>query len=129
MSKIRVVVIDDEHFNRGLITLLIRRFRPDFEIAAEADSVRDGWKAIREQRPDVVFLDIKMPDGSGFDLLKMFKVVPFETIFVTGFDEFQQNASELNAIDYVLKPIDLDKFQQALSNVEQKVIEKRNHRI
>jgi two-component system LytT family response regulator len=78
-----------------------------------------------ESQPDVVFLDIKMPDGSGFDLLNMFPVINFKAVFVTGFDEYVVKAFEYNAYDYVLKPIDIGKFQGTVERVRLKVIEDR----
>lgn len=124
MNKIRAVVIDDEFFNRGLITLLINRLNPDFEIAGEAENLRDGIKLINSVNPDVVFLDIKMPDGSGFDLLKKFPGFTFEVVFITGFDDYVMQALEQKALDYVLKPIDLDKFKVTLEKVQERLIQK-----
>jgi two-component system LytT family response regulator len=117
----RIIVIDDEHFNRELITMLIRRFSPASEIVAEEKSIRGGFRVISELDPDVVFLDIKMPDGTGFDLLRMFESPRFEVVFVTGFDEYTEKAALFNAYDYVLKPIDLEKFEQTLKGVIKKV--------
>src|SRR4051812_27075175 len=101
MNDIKVVVIDDEFFNRGLITMLIKRFKPGFVIAAESGSLREGYAAIEENKPHAVFLDIKMPDGSGFDLLRMYDKRDFEVVFVTGFDEYNMKALEMQALDYV----------------------------
>ncbi len=118
MNKIRTVVVDDEYFNRGLITMLIGNMSERFEIVGEAENLRDGYKMVERLNPDVVFLDIKMPDGSGFELLRMFDRLSFEVVFVTGFDDFTLKAFEFNALDYILKPIDLDKFKQTLDKIE-----------
>src|SRR5262245_44475487 len=125
MNEIKAVVIDDEFLNRELIKLLVTRVSPEFVLAGEAENLRDGFDLISEIQPDVVFLDIKMPDGSGFDLLNMFPVINFKAIFVTGFDEYVVKAFEYNAFDYVLKPIDTDKFQQTVSRVRLKILEDR----
>ena len=122
----RVIIIDDEHFNRSLISLLIKRYSPYAQVVAEEASISGGYRAIVDHRPDVVFLDIKMPDGSGFDLLRMFESPPFEVIFVTGFDDYTEKAALFRAYDYVLKPIDLEKFQVTLEGVERKVASKRS---
>src|SRR5690606_34914736 len=98
-------LIDDEYFNRELIKMMINRLKPNFQILAEAEGIRRGYDLIEEIRPDVVFLDIKMPDGSGFDLLKRFKTVDFIVVFITGFDEFSLKGKEHEALDYILKPI------------------------
>lgn len=121
MNKISTVVVDDEFFNRGLITMLINRFGPEYEIVGEAESVSEGYKLISRLKPRVVFLDIKMPDGSGFDLLKKFDSFDFEVVFITGFDTYVLQAFEYNALDYILKPVDLDKFKQTVERVSQRL--------
>jgi two-component system, LytTR family, response regulator len=124
MNRINAVVIDDEFFNRGLITLLINRLNPDFNIVGEAEGIREGLRLIEKTRPDVVFLDIKMPDGSGFDLLDQVPGFTFEVVFITGFDDYTIEAFEKKALDYVLKPIDLDKFKITLDKVHEKILKK-----
>lgn len=124
MNKIKAVVIDDEYFNRGLISMLITRLNQAFIISGEAESVSEGFKIINELRPDVVFLDIKMPDGSGFEILEKFESIYFEVVFITGFDDYTMEAFEHNALDYVLKPVDLDKFKDTLEKVQQRIFNK-----
>jgi two-component system, LytTR family, response regulator len=121
MKKIKAAVIDDEYFNRELISLLITRTSDNFEICGCAGSMREGIVLIKEKNPEVIFLDIKMPDGSGFDLLSHFEPVNFEVIFVTGFDNYALKAFEFNALDYILKPVDLDKFKLTLERIESRI--------
>lgn len=125
MSSINAVIVDDEFFNRSLIHTLISRINVNFNIVAQAENVKEGYKLINRTRPDVVFLDIKMQDGSGFDLLRKFDKINFEVVFVTGFDEYALKAFQFNAIDYVLKPIDTDKFAETLGRVEERVNKKQ----
>ena len=129
MNKIKAIIVDDEFFNRGLINMLITKLNPNFVVSGEAESVNEGYKLISEIGPDVVFLDIKMPDGSGFDLLKKFTSINFEVVFITGFDKYALQAFEHNALDYVLKPVDLDKFKQTLERVERRLNKSRAHEV
>lgn len=118
MSSINSVIIDDESFNRELVKDFILKLNPAYNIIGEADNIEDGYELINRFKPDLVFLDIKMPGGSGFDLLERFKTYNFEVVFITGFDEYAIKAFEFNALDYVLKPIDQSKFRKTLDNVK-----------
>lgn len=124
MKKIKSVVIDDEYLNRDLITKLINRLDPNFEIIGEADNIGSGFDLITECNPDLVFLDIKMPGGNGFELLKRFEKPNFEVVFITGFDEYALQAFEYNALDYILKPIDTDKLKNTLEKVYKRISSK-----
>jgi two-component system LytT family response regulator len=124
MNKIKAVIIDDEHFNRGLIRMLITKLNASYAVMGEAENIKEGFDLILKEKPNVVFLDIKMQDGSGFDLLGLFNEIEFEIVFVTGFDEYTLKAFEMNAMDYVLKPIDLDKFRETLDRVEARISHK-----
>lgn len=115
--KIRSILVDDEYFNRELIKMMIGRLSNEFEIIGEAEGIRKGRELITELKPDVVFLDIKMPDGSGFDLISGLGNIDFEVVFITGFDEFAIKALQHRAIDYVLKPIDQDKLKATLEKL------------
>lgn len=117
MKKIRAVVIDDEFYNRGLISKLVVKSHTGFEIIGIAEDMEEGFELINSVKPDLVFLDIKMPGGSGFDLLRKFETPFFEVVFVTGFDEYAIQAFEFNALDYILKPIDTAKLEKTLNKV------------
>lgn len=127
MKKIKAVIVDDEVSNLNFITDLISELNPCFDIIGQAHNVKSGFDLITEMKPEVVFLDIKMPDGSGFTLLEMFSEITFEVVFISGFDEYALKAFEFNAMDYVLKPIDAEKFSKTLkkvhSNIESKGIQ------
>jgi two-component system LytT family response regulator len=115
---IQCIIIDDESFNRELIRDFITRLNPAYHIIGEADNIDSASDMIRKLKPDLIFLDIKMPGGSGFDLLARFDTNTFEVVFVTGFDEYAIKAFEFNAMDYVLKPIDQSKFKNTLQQVK-----------
>lgn len=125
MNKIRTIVVDDEYLNRDLVRQLIESIDLNFEIVADAENIDVAFDIINKYNPDVIFLDIKMPDGTGFDLLKKFKDPKFEVIFITGFDEYAIKAFEFNALDYVLKPIDMDKLKITLQRVFKRISEKK----
>jgi len=121
MKKVRAVVIDDEFYNRGLISKLVVKTHSGFEIVGTAEDLEEGYELINSVQPDLVFLDIKMPGGSGFDLLRKFENPSFEVVFVTGFDEYAIQAFEFNALDYILKPIDTVKLKKTLSKVYHRI--------
>lgn len=102
----RVVIIDDEPDAIEVLKLILQTYCPDVEIAGIAGGVEAGYKLICQKSPDIVFLDIRMEDGTGFDLLNKFKTINFKTIFTTAFEEYAVNAFRYHALDYLLKPID-----------------------
>ena len=118
---IRGIIVEDEIRSRDTLRGLLSRYCKNVEIIAEADSYRSGLAAIKEQQPDVVFLDIQMPDGSGFKLLEEFDEIKFEIIFTTAFDQFAIKAIKYSALDYLLKPIDPEELVSALKKVENKI--------
>lgn len=124
---IQCIIIDDELFNRELIRDFITRLNADYKIVGEADNIDSAYQLIKRLKPDLIFLDIKMPGGSGFDLLERFDANEFETVFVTGFDEYAIKAFEFNALDYVLKPIDQSKFRNTLQQVKQRFDNRLSH--
>lgn len=117
MTNINALVVDDEILNRDLITKLILKTNSNYNVVGDAENIEVAYKLINELKPDVVFLDIKMPGGNGFDLLRKFENPPFEVVFITGFDEYAIQAFEFNALDYILKPIDTTKLKNTLDKV------------
>ncbi len=124
MKKIKALVIDDEASNRRLISKLISQLNNAFEIIGEAASVEEGYTLINDLKPDIIFLDIKMQDGTGFTLLELFAEINFEVVFVTGFDNYAVQAFEFEALDYVIKPINPVKFSKTLTRVELRITNK-----
>lgn len=121
MGEIRAIIVEDEFLNRRLIKTLIGKVSPSFNVVGEAKNVEEGLILINTLKPDVVFLDIKMPDGNGFDLLRINGKCDFEVVFITGFDEYALQAFEFNAMDYILKPIDSEKLTRALGRVKARI--------
>lgn len=120
---IRVLIIDDEANNREKLRNLLKNCCSDVQVIGEADGVRSGISAIRQQLPDLVFLDIRMDDGSGFDLLNRFETVDFKVIFVTAYEEYAIRAFRLSAVDYLLKPVDPDELSEAVEKAAELMME------
>lgn len=114
----RVIIVDDEPLARDRLRAMLAK-EPEVEVIAECSDGREALNAIRRENPDVVFLDIQMPEMDGFEVLDHLKEgqVP-QIIFVTAFDEFAVKAFEVHALDYLLKPFDRDRLKQALSRVK-----------
>ena len=110
----KALVIDDEKRTRNFITMLIRSFGLDIEVVGQAESVVTALQEIKTHNPDLIFLDIQMPDGTGFDVLKALEDKNFEVIFITAHEEFAIKAIKFSALDYILKPIDPDELKSAL---------------
>jgi len=103
---LKAVIIDDEKNGRNTLIGLLENYCPEVEIIGEANNVKTGIEAIKKWQPDVVFLDIEMPDGTGFDLLSQIDSIDFEVVFVTAYDNYAIKAFQCSAVDYLLKPID-----------------------
>jgi two-component system LytT family response regulator len=114
---IRAIVIDDEAPSREVMCNYLRDFSTDVKVVATASSVKSGYRAIVKNNPDVVFLDIEMPDGKGFDLLQMFSKINFRIIFVTAYSEYAIKAFRVNAADYILKPVKIDELNAAVEKI------------
>lgn len=123
---IRCVIVEDEPKSRETLNGLLKRFCPEVLVSAEADGYQSGRDAILEHKPDVVFLDIEMPDGSGFKLLESLTDIEFEIIFTTAFEQFAIKAIRYAALDYLLKPIAPDELIEAVNKVKDKKVKKNN---
>ena len=121
MTKIKCVLIDDEFSGREMLSGLIGSFCPELEIIGIADSADSGYALINEKSPSLVFLDIRMPTKSGFEMLHMFQSIDFHVIFVSGFDEYALQAFDFNAVDYILKPIDYSKLIKAVNRAVHRI--------
>jgi two-component system LytT family response regulator len=114
---IRAVIIDDEKLARDVIFNYLNEYCPDVEVVAQASSVKTALTSIQKTTPDLVFLDIEMPDGTGFDLLNSFDKIDFKIIFVTAYSEYAIKAFRFSAIDYLLKPVKIDELIDAVARV------------
>ena len=110
----KVLIIDDENPTRELIRKMLESFDLNLEIHTDGENVKSGIEAIERIHPEIVLLDIQMPDGNGFDVLKGVSYKSFEVIFITAFQEFAVQAIKFSALDYILKPIDADELKNAV---------------
>lgn len=130
MNKIKAILVDDEEGARDVLENLLRRFCPDVELIAKCENVLQAVEVIKTQQPDLVFLDIEMPNYSGFEIVTFFKDINFEIIFVTAYDQYAIRAFEVAAIDYLLKPVDIERLKNAVARViQQKNIEQQSQRL
>ena len=120
-DKITTVIVDDEPLARSNLAILLR-LDPKIEIVGECGSGIDAPALIRDTRPDLVFLDVQMPECDGFDVLELLgKDVPPAIVFVTAYDQYALRAFEAGALDYLLKPFDNARFDLALDRARQKI--------
>jgi two-component system LytT family response regulator len=122
----KLFIIDDEQANREVLQILIQKYYPELEIIGEAENLNIFMESRSlQQNTDLLFLDILMPDSTGFDLLNQLSKRTFEVILVTGFEEFALQAFEHSVIDYILKPIDKDRFCSAIEKAKKRISEKK----
>jgi two-component system, LytTR family, response regulator len=119
-KKIRVLVVDDEPLARSNVMVLLRQ-DPEVEIVGECGSGAEALTELRKGRPDLVFLDVEMPECDGFDVLEMAGPdLPSAVVFVTAYDQYALRAFEAGALDYLLKPFDNARFERALTRAKER---------
>ncbi|MBL7472913.1 LytR/AlgR family response regulator transcription factor [Robertkochia sediminum] len=119
MRTIKAIIIDDERLAREEVKRALKN-HPEFVIAGEAGTADAALALIAKEAPDVIFLDIHMPEKSGFDLLEELTTVP-EVVFTTAYDQYAVKAFELNALDYLVKPLRAERFAKAIEKVKQEL--------
>jgi two-component system, LytTR family, response regulator len=119
MKTIRTLIIDDERLAREEMKSILKEFT-ELEIIGEANDGVEGLEKIEELSPDLIFLDINMPGLNGFEMLKKLDNIPY-VIFVTAYDEYAIKAFEVNALDYLLKPIDIERLNESINKLRLKI--------
>lgn len=109
-TKIQVVIIDDEEDGRDYIALLLANEFPDLELSFQVSSIEDAYPQLVKQQPDILFLDIELEDGNGFELLDKLPKVSSQVIFITAYEQYAVRAIKKGATDYLLKPIKRSDF-------------------
>lgn len=118
--KLRAIVVDDEEFARKNLTMLLEEYCPDIEVIGEASRKSQAKAIIESSKPDVVFLDIRMPSGAeGFELLDELEEKDFLVVFVTAFKDYAVRAFNASAVYYLLKPIDVEELQTAVEKLKE----------
>lgn len=123
---LKAIIVDDEARNRNTLELLLKEYCPEVKVVAVAEDVLSGVKIIQKNNPDLIFLDIQMPNYSGFKLIEYFDKIDFQIIFTTAHEQYAIDAFHANATGYLLKPIDIDELIHAV-NKAVKNVEKKNH--
>lgn len=124
---IRSIIIDDEPNNIENLQAILHTYCNDITVAAIANNADDGITAIKNHQPDLLFLDIQMPVKSGFDVLRAFTHIDFEVIFITAYDQYGIQAIKFSALDYLLKPIDINELKLAVEKARNKINAKQKN--
>jgi two-component system, LytTR family, response regulator len=114
----RTIIIDDEAHIRESLADMLRSHCPNAKVVAMADGVQSGLKAIKTHRPNLLLLDIRMKDGTGFDLLEKLESIDFRIIFITAFDQYAIKAFKFSALDYLLKPVESGDLKAAVDKAD-----------
>ena len=120
---IKAIIIDDENHCRKTLEMLLKEYCPRVEVTEQCSEAESGLTAIQRRKPDLVFLDIEMPNMNGFEMLEKLPAINFEIIFTTSYDQYAIKAIRFSALDYLLKPVDREELQRAV----QKVTERLHH--
>jgi two-component system LytT family response regulator len=123
INPLKTLIVDDETDAANFIRSIIAEYCPKLKVIGSARSANEGFEMILEHQPELVFLDVEMPHGSGFDLLSRFPKKMFDVVFITAFNQYALKAIKFSAVDYILKPINISEFIEAVD----KVTEKRTH--
>jgi len=120
VDKLSAILVDDEESARDVLESLLQMFCPEVVLLAKCDSLKSALVQIEKYNPDVVFLDIVMPEYAGYEIVKFFSDIKFQLIFVTAYDQYAIKAFEISATDYLLKPIDITRLKSAIARVKLK---------
>lgn len=121
------MLVDDEESARDVLENLLRRFCPEVELVSKCNNVEQAVEAIKIHQPNLVFLDIEMPNYAGYELVDFFTEINFEIIFVTAYDQYAIKAFEVSAVDYLLKPIEIERLKESVARVSNKFDKLQNN--
>lgn len=120
MKKFEAIIIDDEQSAQNILCQLLERYAPEIRVVGKCSNLVEGVEQIKEKQPHLVFLDVEMPNYAGYEITSFFESINFEIIFITAYDQYAIKAFELSAIDYVLKPIEIERLKIAIERFKEK---------
>ncbi len=112
------LIVDDEKQSRDTLRAYLKKYCTEIDVTAEADSVKSALKHIKQFHPELIFLDVELPDGTGFDILEKAKNIPLKVIFISAYDKYAVRAFKFSAIDYLQKPFEPDDIVKAVSKIK-----------
>lgn len=118
-SMLGTLIIDDEKHIRESLSEMLKKHCPNVKLLGTASGVKSGLEAIEKYNPDLILLDIKMKDGTGFDLLEQIDTISFKIIFITAYDQYAIKAFKFSALDYLLKPVNSDELKEAVGKAKE----------
>lgn len=121
-NELRAIIVDDEADARNTLQKLLERFCPQATVCQACKNLPDAVQAIKKHKPQLVFLDVEMPGHAGYEITQFIPEPDFDIVFVTAYDKYAVKAFELAAIDYLLKPIDVDRLMEAVNRAQQRNI-------
>ena len=126
----KAIIVDDEQHNVNNLHKLLEKYCPDVDVIGSASNVDDAISLIRQKNPDILFLDIHMPDKNGFEMLQELNRYDFEVVFVTAYSDYGIRAIKFSAIDYLVKPINIEELKFAVVKATEKIrLKKANERL
>lgn len=121
MNKLKAIIVDDELSARNVLYNLLSLAHPEINVIEKCSNLPEAVISIRNLKPDVVFLDVEMPQFSGYEIVNFFDDIDFQIVFVTAYDKYALKAFEVNAIDYLLKPVERIRLKQTVDKIKEKV--------
>jgi len=121
MRTLTAVIIDDEASARNVLLTLFKRYVPNLSIVGLSSNLEEGVIQVKKTNPDIVLLDVQMPNYNGYEITQFFDEIHFEIIFVTAFDKYAIKAFELNAVDYLVKPVNRERLKEAVEKASDKI--------
>ena len=115
---LKAILIDDESHCLDTLSIVLKEYCPDVQVSDQCRSAKEGLQSIEKIKPDLVFLDIEMPGMNGFEMLEEFTEIPFAVIFTTSYDQYAIKAIRFSALDYLLKPVDVNELVSAVKKIQ-----------